>query len=83
MQKFDRILRLLEDLPAAAAGKFTLVAGEDVRIRVCSDLTDNRIYGGQWGLVTPERVVLAPEAGVDGVVALHAADGHFEPPPER
>ena len=70
MQKFDRILRLLEDLPAAVAGKFTLVAGEDVLIRVCLDLTDDRIYSVQWVLVTPERVVLAPEAGVDGVVEV-------------
>ena len=70
MQKFDRIPRLLEDLPAAVAGKFTLVAGEDVLIRVCSDLTDDCIYGVQWVLVTPERVVLAPEAGVDGVAEV-------------
>ena len=52
------------------AGKFALVAGEDVLIWVCSDLTGDRIYGVQWVLVTPERAVLAPEAGVDDMVEV-------------
>ena len=70
MQKTDHTPRLLEDLPAAVAGKLALAADEDVLIRVHSDLTDDRTYGAQWVLVTPERVVVAPEAGVDGAVEV-------------
>ena len=68
MQKTDHTPRLLEDLPAAVAGKLALAADEDVLIRVHSDLTDDRTYGAQWVLVTPERVVVAPEAGIAGAV---------------
>ena len=70
MQKTDHTPRLLEDLPAAVAGKLALAADEDVLIRVHSDLTDDRTYGAQWVLVTPERVVVAPEAGIDGAVEV-------------
>ena len=70
MQKTDHTPRLLEDLPAAVAGKLALAADEDVLIRVHSDLTDGRTYGAQWVLVTPERVVVAPEAGIDGAVEV-------------
>ncbi|MDP6698356.1 MAG: ABC transporter ATP-binding protein [Candidatus Latescibacteria bacterium] len=70
MQKTDHTPRLLEDLPVAVAGKLALAADEDVLIRVHSDLTDDRTYGAQWVLVTPERVVVAPEAGVDGAVEV-------------
>ena len=70
MQKTDHTPRLLEDLPAAVAGKLALAADEDVLIRVHSDLTDARTYGAQWVLVTPERVVVAPEAGIDGAVEV-------------
>ena len=57
-------------VPAAVAGKLALAADEDVLIRVHSDLTDDRTYGAQWVLVTPERVVVAPEAGIDGAVEV-------------
>ena len=70
MQKSEITPRLLEDPPAAMAGKFALVAGEDVLIRVHSDLTGDRTYGSRWVLVTPERVVVAPEVGVDGRVEV-------------
>ena len=70
MQKTDHTPRLLEDLPAAVAGTLALAADEDVLIRVHSDLTDDRTYGAQWVLVTPERVVVAPEAGIDGAVEV-------------
>ena len=70
MQKTDHTPRLLEDLPAAVAGKLALAADENVLIRVHSDLTDDRTYGAQWVLVTPERVVVAPEAGIDGAVEV-------------
>ena len=70
MQKTDHTPRLLEDLPAAVAGRLALAADEDVLIRVHSDLTDDRTYGAQWVLVTPERVVVAPEAGIDGAVEV-------------
>ena len=70
MQKTDHTPRLLEDLPAVVAGKLALAADEDVLIRVHSDLTDDRTYGAQWVLVTPERVVVAPEAGIDGAVEV-------------
>ena len=70
MQKTDHTPRLLEDLPAVVAGKLALAADEDVLIRVHSDLTDDRTYGAQWVLVTPERVVVASEAGIDGAVEV-------------
>ena len=43
-------------------------AGEEVLIRVFSDLTTERNYGAQWVLVTPARILIVPEKGGNGLV---------------
>ncbi|MEE3259784.1 MAG: ABC transporter ATP-binding protein [Candidatus Latescibacterota bacterium] len=70
MQKSDDTPRLLEVPPDAVAAKLALTAGEDVLIQVHSDLTAERTFGAQWVVVTPERVVVVPEAGEDGLAEV-------------
>lgn len=70
MQKSDDTPRLLEAPPDAVAAKFGLPAGEDVLIRVHTDLAADCTFGTQWVVVTPERVVVVPAEGADGAVEV-------------
>ena len=43
---------------------------EEILIQVFTDLMGDGMYGAQWVVVTPRRVVVLPEKGTDGVVEV-------------
>ena len=65
-------MKLLESMPHSVRVKIRglLLAGEDELIRVSTDLNQDRGFGLQWVIVTDKRVLIAPTAGVDGVVEV-------------
>ena len=64
--------RLCEPVPAEVEAKIQQVvpADEEALIRVAADLTAEGVFGGQWVVVTPRRVVVVPEKGTDGAVVV-------------
>jgi len=84
MQQNNGHVHLHEPLVGAARSKIeaAVPAGEELLIRVYSDLTAERTYGAQWLLVTPQRVVLVPEKGEHGLVDVpieQITRAHTEP----
>ena len=51
-----------------------LPMGEELLIRVFSDLTTEHTYGAQWLLLTPQRLLVVAEKGDAAVVDVPIAD---------
>ena len=75
MQTIAETTRLLEVPPESVAAALTdrVPEGEDVLIRIFTDLTPEQAFGAQWLVVTCNRVVVVPVEG-GGAVSEVAVD---------
>ena len=65
-------MKLLDPVPEPIAAKIQAVVpdAEEELIRVCADLDQEGRFGTRWVVVTPDRVLLVPAGGEDGVTEI-------------